>query len=271
MIATSDARRLLGAIPTLLKVGFASAVAYRSEFIVWILATNMPLVMLLLWTAVAKDGPVGRFGEKEFVAYFLVTLLVRLLTGAWVVWELNMEVRQGTLGQRLLRPIHPMLSYAADNLAALPIRAFVAVPLAVIAIAVVGQGRLTHDPVQWIVTPVAIAGAWLLTFCAMYTIGSLSLFFESSLAVYDLWLGLFFVFAGYLMPLELLPGWLQTIARASPFAYVLAFPVETILGLSTRAACLRALAAQWAYVALFFFLALALWKRGIARYSAYGG
>jgi ABC-2 type transport system permease protein len=31
------------AIPTLLRVGLAEAVAYRAEFLVWLLSTNMPL------------------------------------------------------------------------------------------------------------------------------------------------------------------------------------------------------------------------------------
>jgi hypothetical protein len=42
--------RTLRALPTLLKVGFAEAVAYRAEFVVWLLSTNMTLVMLALWT-----------------------------------------------------------------------------------------------------------------------------------------------------------------------------------------------------------------------------
>ena len=68
--------RTLRAVPTLLRIGFAEAVAYRAEFVVWLLATNMPLVMLALWTAVARDGPVGRYGQAEFTAYFLAALVV---------------------------------------------------------------------------------------------------------------------------------------------------------------------------------------------------
>src|SRR5258706_7668805 len=101
----SSASRTLRALPTLFRVGLASTIAYRGEFLVWILSTNMPLVMLALWLEVAREGALGRYGEKQFIAYFLATLIVRLLTGSWVVWELNMEVRQGILGMRLLRPI----------------------------------------------------------------------------------------------------------------------------------------------------------------------
>src|SRR5512141_2456880 len=106
----------------MLRVGLAEAVAYRAEFLVWLLSTNMPLVMLALWSAVARDAPVGRFGQADFVAYYLATLVVRLLTGAWVIWEVNYEIRQGTLSFRLLRPIHPLVTYACENVGSMPLR-----------------------------------------------------------------------------------------------------------------------------------------------------
>jgi ABC-2 type transport system permease protein len=39
-----------------LRIGFAEMVAYRAEFLVWILTTNMPLVMMALWSAVAAEA-----------------------------------------------------------------------------------------------------------------------------------------------------------------------------------------------------------------------
>ncbi|HJX51274.1 MAG TPA: hypothetical protein VJ801_00780, partial [Polyangia bacterium] len=61
------ARHVLRAYPALLRVGFADIFAYRAELVVWLLTINMPLVMMALWTAVAASGPVGRFGQREFV------------------------------------------------------------------------------------------------------------------------------------------------------------------------------------------------------------
>ena len=97
-------RKSARALPTLMKVGFLEAVAYRAELLVWVLSTTMPLIMLALWSAVARDAPVGRFGQTDFVAYFLATFIVRQLTGAWVAWQMSFEVRTGTLSMRLLRP-----------------------------------------------------------------------------------------------------------------------------------------------------------------------
>ena len=115
---SAELARAAKAFPTLLRVGVAEVVAYRAEFLVWILTTNMPLVMLALWHAVAAKQPVGRFDQVQFTAYFVGVLVVRLATSNWMAWQMSMEIRDGTLSAKLLRPIHPLYSYAADHLAA---------------------------------------------------------------------------------------------------------------------------------------------------------
>ena len=50
-------RRTLRAVPALLRIGLAETVAYRAEFLVWVLTTTLPLIMLGLWTSVASEGP----------------------------------------------------------------------------------------------------------------------------------------------------------------------------------------------------------------------
>jgi len=260
-----------GIVAALARIAFAAAIAYRSQFIVWILATNTPLVMLALWSSVAREAPFGHFGERAFVAYFLLTLIVRLLTGTWVVWEMNLEIKDGTLSQRLLRPVHPFLVYAVDNLAGIPLRVLVSLPVAVVVVATVARAELTSDPLMWLAAPFAVLGAWLISFSAMLAIGSLGLFWESSIALWDLWFSFYFVFSGYLFPLELFPRWLLRWVAVSPFPYTLSFPVETMLGMTSRADVLSGLAKQYAYGVGFLVLALWLWRRGLVRYAAYGG
>jgi ABC-2 type transport system permease protein len=264
-------RRALQAVPTLVRVGLAEAVAYRAEMLVWLLSTTMPLVMLALMSAVAREAPVGRFGQADFTAYYLVALVVRLMTGAWVIWEVNFEIKQGTLAYRLLRPIHPLVAYAAENVGAMPLRLAAVVPIAAIAVLATGWGRLTHDPLLLAVFPASLVGAWLITFLAMAVIGALAFWVESSGALFEVWLGLFGVFSGYLVPLELFPRWLATTARFLPFRYMLAFPVEMLIGMTPRAAALRELAIQWAFVGILALAARLAWRRGLRRFAAFGG
>jgi ABC-2 type transport system permease protein len=252
--------KTLAAYPTLLRVGFASAVAYRAEMLVWMLTMTMPFVSLALWSAVSATGPVGRFDQKTFVAYFVSTIIVRQLSGSWVVWEMIQDIKNGTLGSRLLKPIHPLIVYSADNLA----------PLAVIAI-MSGGATLPHRPHVVLAFLLSLFGAWVITFFVMVVIGSLAFFMESSISVFDIWLAFFMVFSGYLVPLELFPRWMRDLAEALPFRYTLGFPVEILIGMSSDEAILRGLAVQGAYCVASATLGLALWRSGLRRFGAFGG
>jgi len=264
-------RNTVRALPALFKVGFLEAVAYRAELLVWVLSTTMPLIMLALWSAVAQGGPIGRFGESEFVAYFLSTFIVRQLTGAWVSWEMNYEVRQGTLALKLLRPIHPLWTYATENLAALPMRLIVAGPVAVIALLAVGSRQLSRDPAIWLIWCAAMLGAWLITFLVNLAIGCLALYMESSLKLMDLWLAVFFVFSGYLIPIELFPHWARSALDWLPFRYQIGFPVELMTAALGRSTALWMLLRQWGFVVGLLALTNALWRGGLKRFAAYGG
>ena len=98
--------RLSRALPAMLRVGWKDALAYRGEFLVWMLSMTLPLVMLALFRAVAAEGAVGGFDGAAFTAYFLAGLTVRQLVSSWSIWEINREIREGTLSMRLLRPVH---------------------------------------------------------------------------------------------------------------------------------------------------------------------
>ena len=192
--------RTARALPTLLRVGFAEALAYRAEMLVWILSTTMPLVMLALWHAVAREAPVGRFDQGDLVAYFLAMFVVRQLTGSWSVWVFNMEVREGTLA-----------------------------------------------------------------------IGLLALLVESSTKVMDVWLAAYFVFSGYMIPIELFPRWLRGIVEIMPFRYQLGLPVEIMTGAHGRLESLVLLAQQGLVVLAAGALVALVWRLGLRRFAAYGG
>jgi ABC-2 type transport system permease protein len=267
----SRLRSTLRAFPTLLRVGFMDAVAYRAELIVWTLATTMPLVMLALFSTVAAAGPIGRYGRPELVAYFLATFIVRQLTGSWAFYEMNFEVRNGTLAMRLLRPVHPLWAYAAENLAALPMRFVVALPVAAIALAWVGRRATTHDPVLWGLFAVSVLGGWLITLFVNFIVGCLSFYVESSMKLMDTWLVFFFVLSGYLIPTDLFPLRVRAVIDWLPFRYQIGLPVELMTGALAPAHALALLARQWMWVAIGLGTTSVLWRSGLRRFAAYGG
>ncbi len=263
--------RAVRALPTLLRVGVAEAVAYRAEFVIWLLTTTMPLVMLALWSEVAREGgPIGGYTGKDFTAYFLAAFIVRQLTGVWVAWDMNREIREGLISMRLLRPVHPLAAYGAENLAVLPMRLLLSLPIALVALALTGGAAVTRDPLLLLAFAVAVAGAWLLGFAIMSAIGALAFFIESTLAVADVWFGLFFILSGYFVPIELFPAAVRNVAVLLPFRAMLGLPVELLIGRLGHGAALHGLLIEWAWVAAAWAIAVAVFQAGARRYSAYG-
>ena len=258
-------------IVALLRVSVLESFAYRGEMIVWLLTTTMPLLMLALLDTVVREKPMGRYGQAQITAYYLATFIVRQMTGCWMSWQMNMEVRSGALSSRLLKPLHPLLAYAVETAASVPMRAAISLPVAVILLVVVGRDGVAHDPVIWLCFALALSGAWLISLLVSLTIGSLSFTMESSSKVMDVWLAFYFVASGYLLPVELFPKALRSAIDWLPFRYQIGLPVELMTDAHGRLEALSLLGRQWLFVGLFYALAMLTWRRGVARFEAFGG
>ena len=266
-----SARGVLKALPTLLRVGVSEAVAYRAEVFVWVLSTTMPFISMALWTAVARHEPVGRYDAKDFVSYFLAVFVVRQLTGAWAAWQINYEVRQGTLAMRLLRPISPLWSYAAENLGGIPLRILVVLPVLLFSVFQVGPGGVPQTAWGWALVVPALLGGWLIAFLANVLIGAASFFIESSNRLLDIWFALFLVCSGYLYPVELFPPALRHVLDWLPFRYQISLGAQLMTNTHSLEVALGLLARQWLWVGALFVLAVGAWTRGLKRFAAFGG
>ena len=253
------------------RLGSAEAVAYRASTLVWILTTSFPLVSLALWSAIAREGAIGDYGQADFVSYFLAAFLIRQLTASWIVWDLDRQVRTGELNALLMRPVHPVAHLCVQNLATQPIRLMLAVPLALaLSFALDGAGPGLEGG-AWLWMLPAIGLAWLIIFTTQLVVGCLAFWFTHSESIYDVWTGLFIVLSGYAVPTSLFPDALATVARALPFHAALGFPVELWLGRLTRAEILEGFALQLGWAVVFSVAAWVAWRRGLRRYGAVGG
>ena len=272
----------LRAYPTLLRIGLAEAVAYRTEMLVWMLTLTMPLVSMVLWSSAAQGARLGpeQLGSAELTAYFLITLLLRLLTGSWVLWQVSEDIRSGTLAQRLLRPVSPLVVYTAEQLAPVPLRAALVLPLSLSLLVTQARTQLTGDP--WLITAfvAALPGAWAINFLSMTAIALLAVYIDSPLGLFYGWLALYTLFSGYLIPLSLLPSWLNGLGSALPFRYMLEAPVRMLMGWPLPAGlhdtsrshqeAALALAYEYGHIALLLGIVSVLWRSGLRRYAAFG-
>lgn len=267
----SQLSRTLRALPTLLRIGVAETVAYRAEFIVWMLTSTMPLVMLALWTSVAAEAPFQQYRAEDFVAYYLGLLIVRNLTGNWVAWQIMEEIRMGVLSMRLLRPVHPFWAYGATHIAALPFRSAISLPIAVILLLSSGASALTTEMLQIALLVPSLLLAWLIQFGIFFALGCLGFWMTQAFGIINFYFAVWSIFSGYLLPLDLLPEPIGSAAMWLPFYSMLAAPVELMTKHLTTGQTLELLARQAGWAIACVSIALLAWRAGVRRFEAVGG
>jgi ABC-2 type transport system permease protein len=267
MVCTgSTVRRLIAGI---FRIGLLDAFAYRGEIVVWFLSTTMPIVMFLLWDTAAQGQPIAGMDAAAFRGYFLAAFLVRQLAGSWVSYLINMEIKDGTLALRLLRPVHPMLHYVVEQMAHIPVRGMLAIPVVLLVFLLDPQ---IHSPgtLSLSLFAVSVFLGFLISFFINVLIGALAFVTDQSLKIMDLWTALFFVGSGYLVPLALFPVWAQRMLVYLPFRYQMGVPVEILTGTLRDQPAFAALGMQLAMVVILATASLAVFQRGVRRFEAYG-
>jgi ABC-2 type transport system permease protein len=82
--------------------------------------------------------------------------------------------------------------------------------------------------------------------------------------------GLFQIFSGYIMPLDIMPRPIQVIADWLPFKYTLAVPIEILTKPLSASDIGLLLAEQGAWTVVMLAVALGVWKLGVRKFEAVG-
>jgi ABC-2 type transport system permease protein len=229
-----------------------------------------PLIYLLVWSTAAGEQAIGGLTRGEFVAYYLILILVNQVTYAQTNWTVGDLIRYGQLNRVLLRPIPPIYDALASEFAGKVVYLVFDLPI-VALLALILRPELDFRLENGLAFLPALILAWALRFFWGYWLALLAFWATRADALLALQDSLTFLLAGQVAPIALLPGALQTVARILPFRYMVAFPVEVLTNQLDAPSLLTGFAFQAAWLLVAVALYALLWRTGLRRYAALGG
>jgi ABC-2 type transport system permease protein len=191
------------------------------------------------------------------------------MTFSWIMHEFQFRIQQGAFSTLLLRPVHPIHGDIADNLAYKAVMLVVLIP-ATIVLGLLFRPQFSLELWSTLMFLPALLLAFGLRFTFEWALALAAFWTTRTAAVNQTYFALNAFLSGRVAPIALLPTWLQAIAAGLPFYWMLAFPIELLLGRVTPAAALRGLGIQALWLGITAAALALLWRTAVKRYSAVG-
>jgi ABC-2 type transport system permease protein len=112
--------------------------------------------------------------------------------------------------------------------------------------------------------------AYMISFTFKMIIGIIALWTTDTRGLQQLVDVIIILFAGYIVPVNLLPGILEKIAYFSPFPYMVYFPVIAVQGKLSFYSLFSVIGIQAIWLIVLVLAFLKIWRRGLKRFTDLG-
>jgi ABC-2 type transport system permease protein len=230
-----------------------------------------PVIYLVVWSTIADQsgGTVGGLTAGEFAAYYIVWTLVRTMNIVFTPYGWEERIREGELSGQLLRPLHPIhydLAWFAGG--KIPWVLFY-LPIAVV-LTLVFNPTFDVRPLEIAVFAVAVWGAYLIRTFYQSALGLITFWTTRVGALFQLYIARELLLSGRLVPLTLMPDWVQTVAWFLPFRWTFYFPIQALVEDLSNEELIAGLAMQALWTVIGIGLFSLVWRYAIRRYTAVG-
>lgn len=257
---------------------------YRGDFMLGTLMRFLPIVtQIFLWTAIyaaadASGEGIRGYSRNDVIAYYLLTMLARAFSSMpGLASGIARQIRDGEIKKFMIQPIDLLGFLLAARLA----HKLVYYTVATIPFALVFWMCGDYFPAEW--PSLAVWAAFISSLLMGFALG---FFLEATLGMIGFWFlevsSLLFVYmlfnfflSGHMFPLdfldESLPEPLLMVLKFQPLQYLAYFPAAVYLGKIEGADLVWGLMGQAAWVVFFFGASRMAMRRGMLRYSGFGG
>jgi ABC-2 type transport system permease protein len=265
-------RRYLDFYLTTMKLAVQEQFQYRvSNYFYMIGMIAEPIIYLVVWSTVAEaqGGMIGGYTAGGFAAYYIVWTLVRNMNIVFTPYGWEGRIQHGWLAADLLRPIHPLHWDVAFFAGWKFVWIFFWLPLAA-ALSLIFKPTLNPSAVQVLAFFIAIWGAYLIRTMLLSLMGMITFWTTRVSAMFEMVFAAELILSGRLVPMSLMPEWVQRVADFLPFQWTFGFPIEALVANLPTRELVGGLGMQALWIGIGLVAVNFVWKRGIRQFSSVG-
>lgn len=255
------------------KCAFMNQLEYRVNFISSFLFSLFTFsVNTLLWLAVVKNTNTVPLEVTGIISYYFITLIVSNMTSTISIYKISDEIRLGDLNKHLLKPYNYVLYQLMLDLPKRIIFIFMnSLPLALIYFLLKDKMSLKLSGIKILFFLLFLMFGYLINFLIDFLIALYSFYFSRVTSLYTSINVFRNISAGVIFPLVVLPKSFFNILKNMPFMYTNYVPTMLLIEEFDTGEIFRNFLKSFSWFLLLWIICIITWKKGLKKYSSYGG
>jgi ABC-2 type transport system permease protein len=264
----------VSAYPALVAAGFRRFSTYRAATAAGALTNSVfgaIKAAVLVGTVSGAGGAVAGYDVEQAATFAWVTQALLAPVSVFADDEVAKRVRTGDIAVDLTRPVDPQLAAWATDLGR---AAYMFLPRGIppLLLGVLLTGlALPSDPRSYLLGVVSLVLGVSVSFSARWLVNLTAFWLTEIRGILMLYTVLATILTGLAIPVRWFPGWLSTLAHATPFPSMLQSPIDVFTGTATGTAALQLVAVQVGWLVGLLLAGRVLLATGSRRLVVQGG
>lgn len=266
------------------RVSLIERMAYRGDFLLGSVLRFLPLVTsILLWKAVYSGASettgteveqIDGYTYNQMIAYLLLVHISRMFSSMpGLATGVARDIRDGNLKKYLIQPLDMigyLVSYRAAHKTAYITTSFI--PYAILFILCYSFfDTFPTDPLVILAYAASLILGFVIGFFFEITVGMLGFWMMEVTSLLFVITTVTFFLSGHMFPVDLLWWPIPQILKFLPFNYLAYFPAAIFLGKVQGWDLVYGLLMEAGWAVFLIVLCRVVYRRGLRRYSAFGG
>jgi ABC-2 type transport system permease protein len=221
----------------LMKKAYNRNMQYRASHAINTVASAIfGLIYVSIWKGVGTTGGADGY-TLQTVIHYVAFNQVCLWVTVFMTQGLGIErsVRTGQIALDLMRPVHLFIHLMSREWGQIAYQLlYKTLPIYLLYVWTLDL-PVPRNTVVWMGTITSLVMAAYISICIQYLIGVAALWTTESVWLSWAHIALSSVLSGFLIPIDWLPSWLQSISRITPYPYLQYVPTKLYLGMENAA------------------------------------